>query len=969
MRLISLIGIGNVGHAFVEHSLSNNLRQIRYCVVDGSLKGQGKSIVAHRIRATDKDLDDRKNVLRTKLDQAVTGSEICILVVALGERRAGEIAGLVAEAASDSGCLTVVIGFHPFGFSGKRARSKAANAYRILRRHCDYLFPFPLERLKALHEGSVSFTRAIEALFRNYDRLVHHALVATDGWSFDKRVARGLPCTFATARFIEIAEDAISRSSPPKSLLNDALMMPEFWSLAERIEVSLVSKRETTLLQVDEIMSDIADTCGALPDLRVKSLTAPSVDDACVEILSFGTLPKGFMKAICARVDASDEIQTASVTASRFAADIEQLSDQYTATASTREAYVEPLGSSGQGIVLAKVDTENGISVSLPYNSKLVGVAHRDSSQNAALLDRLANATTVDSSQSSQKRASASALFVGSAGDTENVVDRSLLGSKLDNEPTPESTDSASLDREQDSLFEPGSFLGELDQLASKAEMQFRAWMNDLPQVPNLLRGKSTAGLAKRIIGRLISGLVGLPGILHRAGWRLSLFFLALVAAPIFASELLLATLASISHSVAARNVDDRWQVIDDFKGLDRARIDEAGASAGLTNTPFEELGLASGSFQARAAHLDKLAVESSFFNLPALAGNKPPFDYIDANDSRMRSRLANLLKQLEGNSDSTAVTLLALGFNADTPQKLSEQSGMSLADAAKDLDALFRESHSYNAETDDLVAGCGIALRTLRQRLDAKRGAPDIVVIPEKHYILYQALTATGNCSTRKRHYRSVLEQMEAFTDVGIHRSIAVTLSQNAAPKAVYVVTMPRSLYEELVQLERKVPQTPLDIYAAGMRAFYLLEFDTARKWFEKLSGAQDPVIASVGSYLAARTSYWNARFLSGLYRPDQFRPWRHFSSDTSRMDEPDRELSVIPPRCAYSQGDPDAICVRAIYTLPAGSDVEAYADASTMAKARKALNQLPAISPALLEAYARPEQSQANVMTGEIR
>lgn len=972
MRLISLIGVGSVGRAFVEHSLSHNLRQIRYCVIDGNIKGQGRCIVAHQIRASDKEIDDRKDTLRAKLSQAVSGSEICILVAALGERRAGEIAGLAAEVAAEAGCITMVIGFHPFEFSGKRARNKAANAYRNLRRHCDYFFPFPLERLKMLHNGNVPFIEAIEALFRNFDRLIQQVLLAGGGWSFDRRVARGLPCVFATTRLIDIGQNGFHFSSTSNSLLNDALLMREFWSKAELVEVSVFSKNEATLLQVDEIVSDIAETCGVLPDLRVKTLTVPSADTTTyVEILSFGKLPNGFMKLLCAGGDNLGNLQSADVTAARFSSDIRQLSDQYQASAIKRETTVESPGPSGQGVVVAKIVGENRVSVSPLYQNGQSSAAHRDPSTKATLKDQLTRVMLAESNVSGGTPVALpeTDLFATLPNNADDVVGVRLSGSRLDNQPIPNSDDSGTPDLEPDAVFAPGSFLAELDALASRTELCFRAWLGVLHLIPKLLREQGFFVLAKSTIGGFVSGLVKLPGTLRRTGWRSSLFVIGLLATPIFASELLLATLASISHSVAARYVDDRWQVLDDFKGLDQARIAEAGASASLTNTPFDELGLASGSFHARAAHLDQLAVKSNFFSLPALDGNKPPFDYVDADDSRMRSRLANLMKQLEGNSDSTAVTLLALGFNADTPERLSALSGMSLADAAKDLDALFRESQGYNAETDDLVAGCGTALRTLRQRLNAKRAAPDVVAIPERHYILYQALTSPGNCTKRKGFYASVLDQMEAFTYVGIHRSIAVAQNQNTVPKAVYVVTMPRSLHKQLAQLERNSPQTPIDIYAAGMRAFYLLEFDQARKWFQKLSGAEDPVIASVGSYLAARASYWNARFLSGLYRPDQFKPWRHFSSDTSDGGEANRELSIIPPRCAFSQGDSNSICVRAIYTLPAGSDVEAYADAPTIAKARKALSQTPAISPGILEAYAKPVQLSTDVMKGEIR
>ena len=970
MRLISLLGVGNVGRAFVEHSLSNNLRQLRYCVVDGSLKGQGHSIVAHRIRASDKDLEYRKDVLRAKLNQAVSGSEICILVVALGEGRAGEIASLAAEAASEAGCITMVIGFHPFEFSGKRARNKAVNAYRNLRRHCDYFFPFPLERLKALHNGNAPFTEAIEALFRNYDRLVQQVLLTSGGWSFNKRVARGLSCMFATTRLIEIEQNDFYSSVSSESLVNDTLLLREFLAQAERVEVTVYSKNEPTLIQVDEVVVEIADTCGPLTDLSIKTLTVPSADNTYAEILSFGKLPNGFMKAICTRADVPVNTQSAHVTAPRFSADIQQLSDQYQTSAIKTEPDVGSLVSSRAGISLAKAAGENSVSVSSPDSGKPAEAAHLNPWKNAALIDQLARAVIVDSSRLPGTPVAVPELdsSVSWATSADSVVGERSSGSTTDSQPAPKSNDIGSLP-ELETVFAPGSLLAELDNLASKVELWFRAWLGDLYLIPGIMREQGVAVCAKKMVSGVIACVAGAFGVLRRARWRPSLFSLALLATPVFASELLLATLASISHTVAARNLDDRWQVLDDFKGLDKARIEEAGASASLTDTPFGELGLASGSFQARAVHLDQLAVESNFFNLPALDGNEPPFDYVDADDSRMRSRLANLMKQLEGSSDSTAVTLLALGFNADTPEKLSSLSGMSLVDAAKDLDALFRESQDYNAEIDDLVAGCGTALRTLRQRLDAKRVAPDIVTIPERHYILYQALTSSGSCANRTSLYHSVLEQMEAFTDVGIHRSTAVTLDQNAAPKAVYIVTMPRSLHEQLAQLERKVPQTHLDFYAKGMRAFYLLEFDQARQSFEKLGSAQDPVIASIGSYLAARASYWNARFLSGLYRPDQFKPWRHFSSDTSAIDGPDRELSVIPPRCAFSQGDSEAICVRAVYTLPAGSDVEAYADASTIAKARKALIQMPAISPELLEAYAKPEQWSDNAKAGEIR
>jgi cell division protein FtsZ len=86
----------------------------------------------------------------TEVEESLAGADILFLCAGLGGGTASGSAGLVAEAAKQTGALLIAIVTTPFGFEGRRRTSQATSALQEIRAHADAVIHFENDRMAEL---------------------------------------------------------------------------------------------------------------------------------------------------------------------------------------------------------------------------------------------------------------------------------------------------------------------------------------------------------------------------------------------------------------------------------------------------------------------------------------------------------------------------------------------------------------------------------------------------------------------------------------------------------------------------------------------------------------------------------------------------------------------------------------------------------------------------------------------------
>lgn len=86
----------------------------------------------------------------TEVEESLAGADILFLCAGLGGGTASGSAGLVAEAAKQTGALLIAIVTTPFGFEGRRRTSQATAALQEIRAHADAVIHFENDRMAEL---------------------------------------------------------------------------------------------------------------------------------------------------------------------------------------------------------------------------------------------------------------------------------------------------------------------------------------------------------------------------------------------------------------------------------------------------------------------------------------------------------------------------------------------------------------------------------------------------------------------------------------------------------------------------------------------------------------------------------------------------------------------------------------------------------------------------------------------------
>jgi hypothetical protein len=840
--VVAIIGVGVAGEAAASFSIRESLRQARYLSIIPRDALATSSDVIHRLG-----VDGPQSIADlTRLDRplwhTLSDVDTCILLVSGADQTARICAPAIAALAARLGCLTIGVATFPYRVAGRLAAGNAAMALLRLRRHCDYLFPFPLDRLTAMAGSRLGPSRADELLHQHIDDLIG-LLAATpvNGRPFPRRRRAGLPCSIASYRR-HLSELGGSSDEVARTVLADPFLITDFVREAERVSILYSDDGALPLTHVQAVAGAIASISPAPIDFA----DFPGAIPSSVETLSFGRVPSRFF-SLAMRPD----IVIGDEMVARYWS--------WKTVSPTLELGTFPVVSPAAAVL-------SGVPLLL----------------------------------------------------------------------TPPALAAP---------FPPGGVLDRLDQLATRVEALARSVR------ARLKRPSVTPGPTARRPTLAVSphALLEKAKRTSRVDLAVAAIIALLMLAPIGLKTLGLATLASISRAVSLERLGSSYTAVPDLKKADQAAFDRAAASLGIDPNGFAGQGLAASAPAILTAHLDRDAVEQSYFSLAGFQGNASPFDYVSSHGPAAAGQISHILQNLQPSSDSPVKALYTLGISS-SPEKLSLITGRSPDAVAIEIWGIYHPDDTTDDGSKDWLLGCGTAWSTLTSYLNLKRLAPQGIALPDRYYATYLSQISGGSCMSRQKQSAAAMKTLAAYGKAEITRSDV------HGPNSSYKVIVPKSL--NAGPSNATATATPLGQYQTGLEHFYLLDFAGARTVFGHMAQGTDPTVSALGHFLEVRAAYWNDRLLYGDYRPDKSPPSNGLSGlagvdDTDTDDDDDGKKvgytaeNALPCKAANE----DAACLLATYHQKSLGGAPTL-DAALVTSARQALERMPVIDETLLAA-----------------
>ena len=193
-RIIRVIGVGGGGSNAVEAMIRAGLKGVEYVSVNTDLRALNRSS-ARKVaigRSTTFGLgaggdvaigDSAAREAAEAIGHAITGSDLVVIVAALGGGTGSGAAPVIAEIARAQGALTVAVVTQPFAFEGSRRAHVAQDAAAALVGLVDAVATVPSDQMREAMPADVTVENAFgaidEAVCRSVAELVD--LVATPG--------------------------------------------------------------------------------------------------------------------------------------------------------------------------------------------------------------------------------------------------------------------------------------------------------------------------------------------------------------------------------------------------------------------------------------------------------------------------------------------------------------------------------------------------------------------------------------------------------------------------------------------------------------------------------------------------------------------------------------------------------------------------------------------------------------------
>lgn len=212
---------------------------------------------------------------REKIERIITGTDVLILVAGMGGGTGSGAAPVIAELASQRGITVLAFVTMPFTFEGGRRKEQAEEALEALRKACDAVIPLNNDlllqevdeaagALKAFAEADAWIARGVRAVS---GLLTQTGLINLDVSSlrqvFIHRGGKTL-FSFGTGRGEDPVSDVLNelKECPLRH-------MPDFARKADRLLVNITGGPELSLNQINELMLELAETCGRDPHTHI----------------------------------------------------------------------------------------------------------------------------------------------------------------------------------------------------------------------------------------------------------------------------------------------------------------------------------------------------------------------------------------------------------------------------------------------------------------------------------------------------------------------------------------------------------------------------------------------------------------------------------------------------------------------------------------------------------------------------
>ena len=181
---ITIVGVGGAGCNTVQHLIDSGLRVAGFICVNTDAQALRLITTACKIQigerltkglGTGGDLSVGRDAMLESIaavKEHLAGADMIVVAAGMGGGTGTAAAPIIAQAAKETGSLTVGVVTKPFGFEGAKRMAVAEAGIAELRRHVDRLIVISGDRLLALALPSAHFS----AILRDANDILHRAV-------------------------------------------------------------------------------------------------------------------------------------------------------------------------------------------------------------------------------------------------------------------------------------------------------------------------------------------------------------------------------------------------------------------------------------------------------------------------------------------------------------------------------------------------------------------------------------------------------------------------------------------------------------------------------------------------------------------------------------------------------------------------------------------------------------------------
>ncbi len=177
---IKVIGIGGAGGNMVNNMISSNLKHVQFVAANTDAQALGVSLASRKVQlgedvtrglgAGSKPEIGKQAALESKeaLTEALKGADMVFITAGMGGGTGTGASPIVAQAAKETGALTVAVVTKPFFYEGTTRRHNAETGIKELEKNVDTLIVIPNDRISYVVDKGTSllesFARANDVL-------------------------------------------------------------------------------------------------------------------------------------------------------------------------------------------------------------------------------------------------------------------------------------------------------------------------------------------------------------------------------------------------------------------------------------------------------------------------------------------------------------------------------------------------------------------------------------------------------------------------------------------------------------------------------------------------------------------------------------------------------------------------------------------------------------------------------------